>query len=71
MASEGAAERTADDIRVDLNRAARMLDAWRRDAIIRAKREREAHVGDYMVGYHVGLAAAYEVAAKAVRDAAR
>lgn len=64
-------ERAGIRICAAVDRAARMLDDSRRDAIVKASEYRRAGRPEYQVGYEIGLANAYEIAAKAVRDAVR
>lgn len=45
--------------------------ASRREAIIKARTLQKSKAPEYQIGYEIGLANAYEISAKAVRDAVR
>lgn len=57
--------------RSKVENSARMLDDYRREAIIRAREFKAKKAPEYQIGYEIGLANAYEISAKAVRDAVR
>lgn len=71
-ASRRAAVREAVSLtRSKAENAARMLDDYRREAIIKARTLQKSKAPEYQIGYEIGLANAYEISAKAVRDAVR
>lgn len=57
--------------RSKVENSARMLDGYRREAIIKARTLQKSKAPEYQIGYEIGLANAYEISAKAVRDAVR